>query len=186
MGGDRPYTAAELRQREKNQQNPAWLAWLGGMDDALERFLTVDVADMPTDPWSMDGLGHAEQAALIIFPSMDSVLAPENRELADRFQRFIGETYVRRFEGEWMNVPGNSDHMARGFEPAVRQPFSDMYLTVVTQLTAAMHRRSGNQWARVYSRSAATYAEWQAGGRLPLSEWEALRLKKATEFRAPR
>lgn len=145
MGGDRAHTSTELRQREKDQQHPAWLAWLSAMPDALDEFLSKDVPGMPTDPWSADGLQYAEQAALRIFPTFDAVLDPENRGSADRFQRYVGEVFVRCFEGEWLNVPAAKDYLGRGFDPVVRRPFNDLYLTVLSQLTSAMDRRTGDR-----------------------------------------
>ncbi|MFE3261884.1 hypothetical protein ACFXPS_42365 [Nocardia sp. NPDC059091] len=49
------------------------------MDDPLETLLTVDVPDLPTDPFAAEGLAHAKQAAMAWFSSVDAVLEPGNR-----------------------------------------------------------------------------------------------------------
>lgn len=175
MGGDRAYTAAELRQQEKDQQDPAWLAWLAAMPDALDTFLTEDVPDMPADPWTADGLCHAERAALALFPTWESVREPQNRALADRIRRFIGEVFIRNFDGEWRNVPQFNRDGYPGFGPVVSEPYTEMYLTVGTKLTAALDRRTGTGWAQIFGYSVESHAAWTAAGKPPLSEWVVLR-----------
>lgn len=174
MSGDQAYTRAELRQRAKDQENPAWLSWLAAMPAALEEFVGKDVPNMPADPWSADGLRRAESRALDVFQTGDAVMLPENRELVDRFHRYVGQVFVRRFEGTWLNILDNPDYLDRGFEPVVQIPFTDMHFAVVPQLTAAMSRRTGEHWARIYGYSEEDYAAWQAAGRPPLADWVAL------------
>lgn len=86
MGSVRKLSKARLRQREKDQQDPAWLAWLAEMDESLETFLAVDVPDMPADPFTTAGLAHAERSLMAMFPSADALLEPESYEVVDRFQ----------------------------------------------------------------------------------------------------
>ncbi|WP_406267329.1 hypothetical protein OH799_22125 [Nocardia sp. NBC_00881] len=121
-------------------------------------------------------MDHAEAAALLIFPTMESVDLPENREIADQFHRYIGEVFRRNFEGEWYNVPECDDpQRTHGFGPVVRRPFNELYLTVISQLTTAMHRRTGTEWSRIFEFSAEDYTSWQNAGRPPLSEWMKIR-----------
>ena len=177
MGGDRPYTPAELRQQEKDQHDPAWLAWLAAMPDALAEFLTTDVLDMPADPWTLDGLRHAEQASLAFFPTWDSVDEPSKQGRADRTSRYIGEVFRRNFGGKWRNVPELFGGEYEGFTPAVDEPYSEIYLDVVTILTATLDRRTGREWEFLFDHSQKSYAAWRSAGSLPLSEWVALRDK---------
>lgn len=177
MGGDRPYTTAELRQREKDQQDPAWLAWLDAMPDALDEFLTVDVPDMPADPWTAEGLLHAEQASLAYFPSMKSVDEPSNRARADRTSRYLGEVFRRNFEGTWRNVP-ELYGIYEGFTPAVEEPYVEHYLDVVTMLTASLDSRTGRDWATVFGYAQEDHADWVAAGRPDIADWVTLRPKQ--------
>lgn len=177
MSGDQPYTAAGLRQREKDQQDPAWLAWLAAMPDALDEFLTVDVPDMPADPWSAEGLLHAEHASLVHFPSMESVGAPSSRARADRTIRYLGEVFRRNFEGKWCNVPELYGAYG-GFTPAVEEPYVELYLEVVAMLTATLDRRTGREWAGVFGYAQEDHADWVAAGRPDLAAWVTLRPKR--------
>ncbi|MEC3955808.1 hypothetical protein VMT65_22435 [Nocardia sp. CDC153] len=172
MGSYRKLSKARLRQREKDQHDPRWLAWLAEMDGALETFFSVDVPDMPADPFTAAGLTHAEQSLMARFSSADPLLEPENAEVADRFQRYLGETFIRSgFEGRWMNVRISDDRDTnvffdrRGFEPVVSEPFNAVFIDVVSLILTAAHRRTGEEWTWVYGHSANDYAVWVAKGR---------------------
>ncbi|WP_330229018.1 hypothetical protein OHA40_23365 [Nocardia sp. NBC_00508] len=161
---------------DSDQQDPRWVRWLDRMTDEINHFLTITVPDMPESPWTAEGLRHAEAVALRIFPTMESVDLPENRHLADQFHRYLGEVFRRNFEGEWYNVPEHDDpQRTRGFGPVVRRPFNELYFTVVSQLTAAMYRRTGTEWSRIFEFSAEDYADWQSAGRPSLDEWMKIR-----------
>ncbi|WP_405134011.1 hypothetical protein [Nocardia sp. NBC_01388] len=165
---------ARLRQREQDQQDPAWLAWLAEMDGALETFFAVDVPGMPTDPFTAAGLAHAEQALMAMFESADPLLEPENAAVADRFQRYVGETFVRSFESRWMNVRISENRDTdvffgrRGFEPVVIRPFQDSFVDVVSMVLTAAHIRTGEEWTWIYGNSVEDHAEWLSRGRPPL------------------
>jgi hypothetical protein len=172
MGSYRKLSKARLRQREKDQQDPAWLAWLAEMDNALDTFFAVDVPDMPADPFTAAGLAHAEQALMAMFESVDVLLDPENAAVVDRFQRYVGEVFIRSgFEGHWMNVRvtagGDADVFfdRRRIAPVVSEPFDEVFIDVVMMLGMATHRRTGTEWTWVYGHSADDYAEWVAQGR---------------------
>lgn len=176
MGRDVAYTEAERRQMDADQHDPRWLAWLADMDAGLARFFTETAPGMPDDPWSAEGLRQAEARALELFPSREAVGLPENRDAADGFHRYLGEVFRRAFEGRWYNVPDEDDtQRTRGFGPVVEMPFASMYLTVITQLTSAMSRRTGREWARVFGYQAEDYQAWQEAGRPPLEKWEQIR-----------
>ncbi|MGY1945011.1 hypothetical protein [Nocardia asiatica] len=176
MGRDVAYTEAERRQMDADQHDPRWLAWLADMDAGLERFFTETAPGMPDDPWSADGLRHAEARALELFPTFESVSLPESRAIADEFHRYLGEVFRRRFEGHWYNVPSHDDRQhTRGYGPVVDLPFTDVYFTVISQLTAAMDRRTGHFWARTFERMQTAHREWVDAGRPPLSVWLAQR-----------
>jgi hypothetical protein len=123
-------------------------AWLAMMDYLVEDdFLVFDVDDMPEDPYSEAGLRIAEAAALRSFATIEDVLAPGNRELYDKFVRFIGQTFVRALGFRWTNVPVTDNGTAYlGIEnPAIKTA-----LEVATLLTSAVARRSGDEWAFVF------------------------------------
>ncbi|WP_280428346.1 hypothetical protein [Nocardia brasiliensis] len=171
MGGDRPYTKTELRQRAKDQEDPRWLAWLNEMGEQVDRFLNETVPDMPDDPWSVEGLQRAEQALLERFPNSGDESGPENQELVDQFARFIGETFRRHFEGEWYNAPDADDMQgSRGFGPVLREGYNPEYLDTVPLVSMAIYRRTGKEWGRIFGHSQRRYAQWVAAGR-PEPTW---------------
>ncbi|WP_330229025.1 hypothetical protein OHA40_23400 [Nocardia sp. NBC_00508] len=165
---ERPYTAAELERIAADQQDPHWMEWLSHMSERIDQFLNVTVPDMPDNPWSDEGLNHAEAAALRIFPTMESVDLPENRDISDQFHSYIGEVFRRNFEGEWRNVPDyDDDDHPKGFGPVIRLPYNPEYLAVFQLLTATMFRRTGSQWSRIFGYQAEDYETWKAGRTSP-------------------
>lgn len=119
------------------------------MNDYLvdEDFLVFDVSGMPDDPFSEDGLRVAEAEALRRFADSEEALAPANRELFDKFVRFVGEAFVRGIGGEWTNRPYVDDGRAY---LGLRFPWTEYTLTMPTLVTAALARRTGEEWAFVY------------------------------------
>lgn len=166
-------TAEELAQHEKDQQDPAWLEWLAGMDSALAVFFTDDVPGLPEDPYTEEGLRHAERAALEYFPTKFSPDRPKNQERADRFRRFIGETFVRNFEGRWRNfAAGRVSH-------PVAEIIAFTNIDPAEQLSSALWLdRDGESWAYVFGNARRHYADWVEHGRMPAAAWN--------EFRADR
>jgi hypothetical protein len=122
-------------------------AWLSLNDYLLDEFLSADVPDMPADAFTEDGLRSAENAAINRFADPDEALAEPNRELYDKFVRFIGETFIRSLGGRWTNKPLVDDGSAY---LGVLFPWSSEPLTVPTLFTSALARRTGQQWAFVY------------------------------------
>jgi hypothetical protein len=124
-------------------RDEGFASWLA-MNDYLveEDFLLNDVDGMPEDPYSAEGLTVAEAAALERFPDKQSVVAPENRELFDKFIRFIGEAFVKGLGFSWTNKP-------KGFDDgkayiAVENTTIDAQLEVAKLLTMAVSRRTGD------------------------------------------
>ncbi|MFF0488067.1 hypothetical protein ACFYTQ_03505 [Nocardia sp. NPDC004068] len=174
LGDLRRYTETELEQFERDQRDSKWLEWVAPeqMQSQLRKFFAETVPNMPEDPWSPEGLDRAEHAALSIFPTVQAVTAPESRDVADRFHRFIGEVFRRNFEGIWCNVPSYDDpERRRGFGPVIARPFAEFYLAVIPALTTAIDRQQGTIWSQSFRYSKEDHEAWINGGRLPLAEW---------------
>jgi hypothetical protein len=131
-------------------RDEGFAAWLA-MNEYLveEDFLVFDIDAMPDDPYTEDGLRVVEAAALERFPDVDSALAPENREAFDKFVRYLGTAFVQGLGGQWTNKPLTDD--GRAFI-GVRFPWVETPLNIPTMITAAITRRSGDEWAFVWRR----------------------------------
>lgn len=174
MGGDRPYTAEELAQRERYQRDPAFVEWLGRMDEELAKFFAEDVPDMPADPWTVEGLRHAEQAALAYYWEREPGDLSWRREREKRFQRYLGEVFVRNFQGTWMWVDVNRDGIKT---PVVRRPSMETYFEVERHVGSAVGERSGEVWSRLFERAWEYHESWVAAGRSSPEEWFEYRVK---------
>jgi hypothetical protein len=176
MGGDLEYTKTDLRQIERDQQDPKFLEWLAGMDDGLATFFADDVPDMPENPFSAEGLRHAEEVAIRWFWRRN----PIDREWPERelrFQRFVGETLIRSFEGRWKYI----DMRGHGHFPVVSLPSNPLYYELDLLVDQAVTKKSGEAWARIFGYAAEDHADWVAAGRLPPREWEKYRLQRDLE-----
>lgn len=175
MGRVRKVSRARLRQREKDQGVPELLQWLAGMDAALETFFAVDVPDMPAEPFTAAGLDHAERALMARFSSAETLLAIGNAEVVDRFQRFLGETFIRSgFGGRWVNVRITDDDTdvlfcRRGFEPVICHRFTPAFLDVGSLVLGAAEGRTVHEWSWVYGNCAVDHEDWVARGRPKIS-----------------
>ncbi|MFJ9368936.1 hypothetical protein ACIRRA_31565 [Nocardia sp. NPDC101769] len=85
-------------------------AWVAGHSAALELFFAQDAPTVGAldDPWTLQGLQAAVRVARTRIVDCRGILAPENRALIDRFGRFVGEVFVRQFDGSWRNVLDNA------------------------------------------------------------------------------
>ncbi|MBO0827510.1 MAG: hypothetical protein J2P24_06990 [Streptosporangiales bacterium] len=163
----------EQRRIAPFQQRPEWRDWLAGMDAALAGFFDRVVPDMPADPWSEEGLRHAEAAALERFPDADSAdpeTAQAGADVIDGFRRYLGELLVRRFEGAWVYV----DLGATGLVPAVALPYSPEYFDVGGALTMAVQRRTGGEWSAVHRFQREDHDAWVGAGRPEPPVWQQM------------
>lgn len=160
----------ELRRIEPFQERPEWQQWLAGMEAGLAELSRL-VPDLPADPWTEEGARRAEAAALRTFPSWelaDPDQSPGNLHLIDPFRRYLGELFVRRFDGTWIFVDIENGHAP---EPAVRVPYSEFYFDVTSTLTMAVHRRTGEEWAFIVRCQTEDHQKWVDAGRPEPAVW---------------
>ena len=89
----------------------------------------------------------AEADALRRFDSPEQALALQNRDLYDKYVRFIGEVIIRSLGGTWTNKPLHDDGTAY---LGLSLPWRKEPLTIPTLFTAALARRTGDEWAFVH------------------------------------
>lgn len=124
-------------------------AWLAMNDYLLDcEFLAGDVAGMPDDPYSEAGLRVAEAEMLRRFSSVDDALAPANREMFNKFIRFVGAAFVNGLGFQWTNKPVGYDDGEAYI--AVEMPSIDTQLSIPSLVTSAAKRRTGDKWAFVF------------------------------------
>lgn len=136
------------------QTRSEWFAaWLSMNDFVIEdQFFVDDVPNMPDNPYSEGGLRVAEAAALASFTDTQQVLAPDNRELFDRYLRYLGETFVRALGFIWTNTPKAFDD-GKPFV-AVGNDQIDVQIEIPPLLTSAVARRTGDEWAFIFRNTA--------------------------------
>lgn len=116
---------------------------------------------MPAKPWGVTALHRAEAAALARFPTMADTFTTETWDSSWRFVRFLGQVWIDAFAGYWVNLPTKA-HQRGGV--AVAYSSSRTVFEPIGLLTAAMHRRTGTEWERVFGyaadRLARHLADW--------------------------
>ncbi|WP_433712233.1 hypothetical protein ACQP2U_39360 [Nocardia sp. CA-084685] len=111
---------------EFDDKTQAFLDWVApeDMESKISRFLTEtipDVADYSTDTWWKPPLlTRILEAAKELFGDPDGFIAPENRDRADQFVRFLGECCIRRNPGmTWTNKSASNWSLYTDFTPSV-------------------------------------------------------------------
>lgn len=151
---------------------PGYRAWLAGHAAALEEFLTRDAArvgDLP-DPWTLTGLHIAMTMARTKIPDHTAVLAEQNRALIDRLGRFVGEVFVRRFDGSWYNTLDTAPPEAEVW-PMIRcpgyltgiSPHSQVELAIVEGRPHGPAATAGGIVTELFASVAAKHLAWVAG-----------------------
>ncbi|MGY1946534.1 hypothetical protein [Nocardia asiatica] len=180
-------TKAELRQRDLDQENPAFLAWVARMDEEIDRFFAEDapeIAALEDRRWTREGLRLAVLAARRLFPEPRESGLLERSARADRFVRFIGELYLHRFGGRWVNVPTNA-HREVDFYPVAQCPVPIGYLapepqfvgSFVTQISKRVPAHPDGQPVWVLDNLTRSFERWIEVGRPDHEEWQKIQLQ---------
>ncbi|PZS32391.1 MAG: hypothetical protein DLM58_09885 [Pseudonocardiales bacterium] len=148
-------------QSGRGSRDVGFRAWLAMNDYLLEcEFLDGDVTGMPDEPYSEAGLRVAEAEMLRRFSGIDDALASANREMFDKFIRFVGAAFVNGLGFQWTNKPAGHDDGKAYI--AVEMPSIDTQLSVSSLVTAAAKRRTGDEWAFVYRNMRESAAAQQS------------------------
>ncbi|WP_280410565.1 hypothetical protein [Nocardia asiatica] len=187
MGSIRKMTKAELRQRDRDQENAAFLKWLARMDAEVARFLTEDMPAVGAleNPWSKEGLQVATATARAMFPDYRDVLEPQNADLMERFGRYVGEVFVRAFGGRWVNVPDNGPADAPFFacvgnvaSIAYLEPFVHAKAVVAEGKAKRVPAYPEGVLVWLWGNAQEDYDEWNAAGRPTADEWADIKLRR--------
>jgi len=154
-----------------DQHNPQFLEWLRGNDAAFELFFEQDAPQVATldNPWTLAGLQVAVSTAREIFPDHRAVIAPGNRPAIDRFGRFVGEVFVRQFEGQWCNAPDNAP-IGVEFWPTVEcrdylaciTPHSTLEIAIVEGRTKEVTATENGTLTGLFENVRQRYLKWVA------------------------
>ncbi|WP_280383380.1 hypothetical protein [Nocardia wallacei] len=131
----------EVAQMEADESQPEWQEWLDGIRSRMSTFLTATVPGMPQPWWSNDALHHIEDVFARFFPDEDSLSNPDKFGIADQFVTYIGECFVRRAGGIWMNLPGEGQPLYESFGPGVFFGYSKDDINCVESLASAAESR---------------------------------------------
>ncbi|MEV0246845.1 hypothetical protein AB0H76_09690 [Nocardia sp. NPDC050712] len=168
---DRDYEYEGCEQFHLDQQSPQWITWQANLDFEVAAFVAEHLAVVGNEPWSRDGLVHAELAATRFFPTRKSLWLPERLVLADQFGMYLGEVLRRKFRGEWINLPGTPD-WGDGLGPTIRFPFTNLITEVRDSLVCAVQDRGGQNWPALWDDQLRYLREWRKLGCPPRTEWE--------------
>ncbi|MFJ1460377.1 hypothetical protein [Nocardia sp. N2S4-5] len=114
-----------------DDKTQAFLEWATPelMESQIRAFLTQTVpgiADYSDEWWKRPLLTRLLEASKQVFGDWSGFIAPENRESADGFVRFIGECCIRLHAGmAWTNRPGSDWPIYNGFGPSLHYPETD-------------------------------------------------------------
>jgi hypothetical protein len=148
---------------EFDDKTQAFLDWVAPerMESGVSAFLATAVSDMSDDSqwWKPPLSTNILEAAKRLFGDWDGFVAPENRELADGFIRFLGECYIRRHgDITWSNSAKDGAPLYPDFGPAV-QVRDTHKLDLMFEASALFKENYGPRMVE-YSISKAHRAAW--------------------------
>lgn len=159
------------REFAKAQENPKFQGWLKYQEAAYEIGEGFeDDYDFSALPFDVEGLRTAEEWALDLWNSPESAYSGErNLRMSQSLTYFVGEVYIRSFEGSWVNARTGGKERS-GWAHMVTLPFLDIFIDPNEQIIIALERRTREEWSWVYGRMENRYREWVAAGRPPRPE----------------
>ncbi|GAB2712198.1 hypothetical protein [Nocardia thraciensis] len=178
-------TRAEQQHEPADQHEPHYLAWLSGSETAFATFFEYDAPRVAAldDPWTLAGLQTAIATARQTFPDHRAVIAPGNRSAIDRFGRFVGEVFVRQFEGYWCNVPDNAP-VGVNFWPTVEcsgylaciTPRSQLEIAIVEGRVTDLSADANGILTSLFNNVRRSYWTWVTAGRPSATAWATAKL----------
>lgn len=158
-----------MRKVAKATAKPEFQEWLAQMDTELESFFKEDAPDnFPLEsPFSPEAFGAVSQQIVDKFPDFESFWDdPDFEQYRERLLRYYGTVWVKRFEGDWINVPAaDEDTDQWNMGPAVRLPFFALYFLPHNRIRAMLHRAHPDIFSTVYKNMVEDLEKWVSNGR---------------------
>lgn len=160
------YVPVRLTRRYREaQDNEKFRSWLTMQSSVMEIVFPIhDVPALRGTMFTEEGLQIAESELLARFDDEASAYSDDNLTLAMRFVYFIGETFRRHFEGEWVAVP-RDESRGGGALQAVDVPFREGFVDPLDLMGIALVRRSGKEISRVFGYAKRDHNKWIVDGR---------------------
>ncbi|MEV0246844.1 hypothetical protein AB0H76_09685 [Nocardia sp. NPDC050712] len=155
-----------------DQQTAEWIAWREDVDPTVDALLSGLLAVAQPDPWSREGLIHAEDAARWWIPVPTLLELPEGRDRADRIAMFLGEVLRRNFGGEWINAPRGALDWGDGLGPSIRYPYTDLMTDPRRRLVAVVDNAYHRYWAMLWDHHLDCLRRWRELGCPTRGQWE--------------
>lgn len=101
-------------------------AWLDAMDDELSAFYAEDIPGLvdPGDPISERSLSAVMCYAQQMYGKFAAFEEAADKQLVERYLRYLGQYFAVPFEGQWVAVPREKNTARLAVGPAIRPRFS--------------------------------------------------------------
>ncbi|MFI0352906.1 hypothetical protein [Actinomadura sp. 9N407] len=121
--------------------------------------------DFPFD-YSRGSLARLEEILLDTFAERRSVYAVNHRDFLDRCARYIGETLIRNFGGEW-RYHTDRDAIFAGVPHLVNDDGTDVPVAPLYLVASLASRRTGHELTSVFDGTAQQYVSHHGKQRVP-------------------
>lgn len=104
----------------------AFPAWLDAMDDELSNFYTEDVPGLvnPADPFTEQSLSAVLYHAQEKYGKFEKFDKEADKQLVERYLRFLGQFFSVPFEGQWVAIPREEGSIRLAVGPAIRPRYT--------------------------------------------------------------
>lgn len=162
MGKSFDYVPTQLTKAFREaQSNEQFQGWLKMQEAVMEiEFPYYDLPDVRETMFTKDSLAIVEQKLLGLYDNHRSAFAPDNIHTTMRYAYYVGETFRRACEGDWVNVP-----IADDFIPAIDFPMREAMIRPADLIKGAVNRRGGSDLITIFGLAERDYREWVDAGR---------------------
>jgi hypothetical protein len=162
VGKATDYVPTQLSKAFRDaQSNEQFLSWVKMQDAVMDiEFPYEDAPELRDEMFTKDSLGTIEAKLIEKFPNHRVAYDGNNVHTTMRFVFYVGETFRRQFEGQWVNLPAS-----QGFKPAVDFPMREALIRPADLVKIALNRRTGHEILDVYGYAERDYEEWTSAGK---------------------
>lgn len=125
-------------------------SWKQAVRDSLRRVHT-EMPALPANPWSTQGLAHAEASLLERFPAGGQAT---DTSLLLMFAHYVGHGLTAQCGGSWLYVPKTIAPQGQ-YGVAFNDPVGLILATSLVE--AALERRTASVWTQEYARAHAVW-----------------------------
>lgn len=147
------------------QNDERFQGWLRMQEAAMViEFTNFDVPELNGHLYTREGLVIAEREILKRYASFRDMFSEHNLKTGMRFVYFVGETFRRSLEGQWVALPPAPPERPRAAS-VIDAPMSPAFYDPRRIISLVFKRRTEKEIVTIFDRAVKRYQKWIEDGR---------------------